>query len=168
MTKTPEEIEFLPITITHSAAINEMRDVIHDWAKKKGWCPDRNKGELIALMHSELSEALEAIRFKTCPPCPKCARHYSNIISSSKYHGEGSTWECQHEDCGYSFNGPDKAPPMMDDKIPNYTGEAAELADCVIRILDYCGAFGIDLGATIAAKHEYNITRPHRHGNKNF
>ena len=34
--------------------------------KKVGWWPenvnDRNKGELIALMHSELSEALEGVR----------------------------------------------------------------------------------------------------------
>jgi NTP pyrophosphatase (non-canonical NTP hydrolase) len=35
----------------------------HRVAKNKGWWKDdRNDGELIALMHSELSEALEAMR----------------------------------------------------------------------------------------------------------
>lgn len=35
----------------------------HSTAKAKGfWDKERNKGELIALMHSELSEMLEAIR----------------------------------------------------------------------------------------------------------
>lgn len=39
----------------------------HTLAKKKGFWPDdvlRNKGEAIALMHSELSEMLEAVRKK--------------------------------------------------------------------------------------------------------
>lgn len=38
---------------------------VHEWAKRKGfWVDgeDRNDGEVIALMHSELSEALEALR----------------------------------------------------------------------------------------------------------
>ena len=37
---------------------------IHAWAKEKGFYEDaeRNTGEMIALMHSELSEALEAYR----------------------------------------------------------------------------------------------------------
>ncbi len=43
---------------------------IHTWAKERGWwtnvetgvLEDRNKGELIALMHSELSECLEGVR----------------------------------------------------------------------------------------------------------
>jgi NTP pyrophosphatase (non-canonical NTP hydrolase) len=35
----------------------------HETAKSKGWWDtDRNDGEIIALMHSELSEALEALR----------------------------------------------------------------------------------------------------------
>ncbi len=37
----------------------------HKTAREKGWWNEiRNKGELIALMHSELSEALEALRVK--------------------------------------------------------------------------------------------------------
>lgn len=36
---------------------------IHETAISKGWWPkDRNDGELIALIHSELSECLEALR----------------------------------------------------------------------------------------------------------
>lgn len=38
-------------------------DHVYDNAVSKGWWEDeRNDGELIALMHSELSEALEALR----------------------------------------------------------------------------------------------------------
>lgn len=40
----------------------------HEHAKSKGfWEKDRNNGEMIALMHSELSEALEADRHKNPP-----------------------------------------------------------------------------------------------------
>ncbi|MFA4888127.1 MAG: hypothetical protein WC628_00940 [Candidatus Omnitrophota bacterium] len=86
----------------------------HGIAKEKGWWEDqRNEGELIALMHSELSEALEAMR-----------NH------GAKEH------------------------------------VAEELADCCIRIFDYCGARDIDLEDALLKKIAYNKTRPYRHGKK--
>lgn len=45
-------------------------------------------------------------------------------------------------------------------------GEAIELADAVIRIMDYFGSKGWDLQQAIDIKHEYNKTRPYRHGGK--
>ena len=45
-------------------------------------------------------------------------------------------------------------------------GIGPELADVVIRIMDYCGYAEIDLGKMIAIKNEYNKTRPWRHGGK--
>lgn len=45
-------------------------------------------------------------------------------------------------------------------------GFAVELADAVIRILDLCGALGIDLEQVVDTKHSYNRTRPRRHGGK--
>jgi NTP pyrophosphatase (non-canonical NTP hydrolase) len=41
-----------------------------------------------------------------------------------------------------------------------------ELADAVIRIWDMCGALGIDIVGAVEKKHEYNLTRSYRHGNK--
>jgi NTP pyrophosphatase (non-canonical NTP hydrolase) len=53
------------------AAFDDMAVEVHDWARRKGWWDGeivsgqrRNDAELIALMHSELSEALEALRAK--------------------------------------------------------------------------------------------------------
>lgn len=84
---------------------------------------DKTFGELIALIHSELSEALEEFRkgidFKTV--------YYEN----EKPEG-----------------------------IP------IELADAILRILDVCGYYDIDIDEALKIKTEYNNTRPYKHGNK--
>ena len=45
-------------------------------------------------------------------------------------------------------------------------GIPSELADCIIRILDYCAEAGIDIEAAMLEKHEYNKSRPYKHGGK--
>ena len=96
-------------------------------AKDHGWHDEkRTIGDLICLMHSELSEALEEHRNGHAP-----TEIYYNDTKPNKPEG-----------------------------IP------VELADCVIRIFDFCGLYGIDLESVLKQKMEYNRTRPYRHGNK--
>jgi NTP pyrophosphatase (non-canonical NTP hydrolase) len=45
-------------------------------------------------------------------------------------------------------------------------GTASEVADIVIRCLDYAAIYDIDLAKVIFTKLRYNATRPHRHGGK--
>lgn len=52
-------------------------------------------------------------------------------------------------------------------KIPDFTNEEEEVADAIIRMLDYASARGLRIGQAVIAKHNYNKTRPHKHG-KNF
>jgi NTP pyrophosphatase (non-canonical NTP hydrolase) len=72
----------------------------------------RNKGELLMLIVSEISEAMEGER--------KC---------------------------------------LMDDKLPHRRMAEVELADALIRIFDYAGAYGYDLDGAVAEKRAFNATR---------
>lgn len=57
---------------------DDKANAIHRWAECKGWWEsDRNDYEMIALMHSELSEAVEGLRNGN-PPSEK-AVGFSNV-----------------------------------------------------------------------------------------
>ncbi|MFB9283142.1 hypothetical protein [Pseudoclavibacter helvolus] len=43
-------------------------------------------------------------------------------------------------------------------------GVPSELADVLIRVLDFAGYYGIDIGAAVDRKLAYNATRGHKHG----
>jgi hypothetical protein len=45
-------------------------------------------------------------------------------------------------------------------------GIPIELADCIIRMMDTCGRYGIDLWEAICIKVLYNTTREYKHGGK--
>lgn len=98
---------------------NRTSHAIHKNARNKGWWDEeRNEGEAIALIHSELSEALEALR-------------------------EG--------------NPPDR-------HCPEYTSVEVELADAIIRIMDFAAGMGLQVAEALAAKVAYNEGRPYKHG----
>ena len=113
------------MTAKHDAfvlAFNEVAQEVHQTAIDKGWWEGpRNEAELIALIHSELSEGLEAVR-------------------------KG----------------------LRSDHIPEYLGIEEELADVIIRLMDYANAFGYRVAEAVVDKMRYNEGREYRHGNKKY
>lgn len=106
--------------------IRDLQDAAHATAKTKGWWPPGEVsvellGSKIALIHSEVSEALE------------CLREGQLEVSRAGAKPEG---------------------------LP------IELADIVLRVLDFAGALGIDLEDAVLEKLAYNRTRTYRHGGR--
>lgn len=50
------------------------------------------------------------------------------------------------------------------DKIPEFLGIEEELADAVIRIMNFAEARKLRLAEAIVAKNQYNHGRPYKHG----
>lgn len=48
---------------------------------------------------------------------------------------------------------------LMDDKLPHRAMAEVELADAMIRIMDYAAGHGYDLGGAFVEKMEFNRTR---------
>ena len=103
--------------------LNERTKEIHDNAVSHGWWDEpRNLLEIVALCHSELSEAVEEYRA-----------------------GHPMVW-------------------ANEDGKPE--GIATEMADCLIRILDWFGHEGLDADEIVRQKMAYNRGRPYKHGKR--
>ena len=61
-----------------------------------------------------------------------------------------------------------RKPDLKDAHLPDEDPVGLEIADTVIRAMDYCGANNISLGSLIVKKLTYNRTRSHMHGGKKF
>mgnify|MGYP001025213141 FL=1 len=124
-----------------NAGLNDLAADIHANAVAHGWWDEaRSFGDIVALCHSELSEALEAYR-----------------------DGE----ELVHGCCGHcTFDGSCDHPAPAGETGCKPEGVAVEMIDCIIRILDWCGKMGVDVDGVLAMKHAYNKGRPYRHGGK--
>jgi hypothetical protein len=129
-------------------SLGEITSIVHATAIVKGWWDDtdefplRSDGDCIALMHSELSEALEELRNGHEPD----EIYYAD--NSPHTHGGTDAPECTTCNRGKP------------------EGVPIELADVIIRICDYAGRHHIDLDKAIEMKMNYNATRPARHGGK--
>jgi NTP pyrophosphatase (non-canonical NTP hydrolase) len=119
--------------------LKETAKAIHSINVEKGfWENPRNKGELLMLVVSELSEALEADR--------KNRYSLKDIIEITALASD--------EDFNMEFTN------HVKDTFED------EIADAVIRLFDMSVGLGIDLESHIEAKLRYNANRPKMHCKK--
>jgi NTP pyrophosphatase (non-canonical NTP hydrolase) len=122
--------------------INKLSKKVHQNAKDKGFFDnEKNIGEMLCLIHSEVSEALEADR-------------------KDKYFNKGFL----KIDEVISIE--DETAFMW--KFGNHVKDTFEdeLADIMIRVMDLAEFKGINLEKHIKAKMRHNSNRDHKHGKK--
>ena len=129
--------------------INKLAEEVHANAKNKGFFDtEKNIGEMLCLIHSEVSEALEADR----------KNHYTNLKEDWYIKGLADP------NYGASFNGNESFKNEFEKSVKNTFED--ELADVMIRVMDLAAFKGIDLESHIKAKMRYNAMREHKHGKK--
>ena len=123
--------------------INELSKEIYQNARNKGFFDSKkNIGEMLCLIHSEVSEALEADR--------------KNMYSDWSNDVPPIIQPEQLKDKEYITN--------FEHLIKNNFED--ELADIMIRVMELAAFKGIDLEYHIKAKIRYNSLREHKHGKK--
>ena len=141
--------------VAFTTGLNDFKRAVHQCAVDHGWWEDsktrkpieRNMGEMLMLMTSELAEALEAYR-------------EGDIITQIRYeypNGDGTN-VVLYEPAFVNAQG--------EQELGKPVGVASEFADTIIRILDTCEKLNIPVTEALVRKHNYNITRPYRHGGK--
>lgn len=137
--------------IKSSVDIVAMQEEVRVWVEAKGWNDDnRSFGDEVALITSEMIEALEAFRDHGYQDWLT----YQPVINGVKM---PKMTEEQLKALG--LNGLDMPPPRLE-------GVTAEIAGCFVRLLDTAARHGIDLGKAFRAEMDYNWTRSYRHGGK--
>lgn len=139
--------------------LTEFAKEVHENAVAHGWWESEvGFPEIIAMCHSELSEALEEFRGNRPILYYPCNYGGRRVCVDDKA-GENVT-------CGSRVYDPENPESPCKARSNRPEGVAVELADCILRILDFCGKKNIDIEDVIKRKHEYNKTRPYRHGGK--
>lgn len=140
-----------PPLFPHDTTLNGLAKRINDNAQAHGfWPPEgRNFGEMIALMHSELSEALEAHR---------------NSEPNVYYAHNGSCVFAPHDGKPGLTQAAPVAVCLQCTCVLKPEGQATELIDCIIRALDTLYEEHIDIDTVMEAKMRYNESRPFKHG----
>jgi NTP pyrophosphatase (non-canonical NTP hydrolase) len=122
-----------------SKSLNDLRDEAFDTAKRHGFT-DASVGEDIALMHSELSEALEDHRAGHAP------NHFWYTCK-----GESVTRPSHVGEDGLIV-------------MHKLEGIPSEMADVIIRALHFCGKHKIDIERAVREKMWFNEQREFMHG----
>lgn len=145
-TSKNNETKDIPYGKMLCTGFNSLSQIIHQRAKEKGfWDEEREVGTLLMLCVSELGEALEADR-------------------KSKYADLGVFESCLNADDILCKDVELYNNQSFEDCIKDTFQD--EIADTVIRLLDLCGKFNINIEKHINYKLAYNLSRSKMHGKR--
>ena len=126
--------------------ISEIANEIYLTNKKNGfWDEDRNIGEVLMLVVSELSEALEADRENRYADLP-ILENNTEAYKNDGYESDIAFKKAFEYSVKDSFED--------------------EIADAIIRLLDLSAGFDIPIEKHVRQKLEYNKRRKRMHGKK--
>lgn len=132
-----------------------MQEEVKVWVEEKGWNNDnRTLGDEVALITSEMIEALEAFRTHGYVPWHTYQPHVRDGVGVVKM-PKMTPVQLRALNIDEKNWGPSRL-----------EGVEAEIAGCFVRLLDTAVRHGIDLGKAFRAEMDYNWTRSYRHGGK--
>lgn len=121
------------------AGLNDLANAIYQRNVQKGFYEkEKNTGEMLCLIHSEISEALEADR--------------------------KGRYTTSHMDAVNGWVKDTDFIEFYNEKVKGTFEE--EMADIFIRLLDMCAFRKIDIEKHVVAKMRYNLHREKYHGKK--
>lgn len=137
---TSASVEANPMLAEVPVGLNDLACAIYERNVEKGFYENsKNIGEMLCLIHSEVSEALEADRKEKYS-----AGVIMNVVNG--WVGDSDFVESYKKQVKGTFE--------------------EEMADIFIRVLDLCAFKGIDIEQHVKAKMRYNLTREKYHGKK--
>lgn len=128
--------------------LNELAAACHKSAQDKGWYDEpnpRTPAEALLLITTEVAEIVEEIR----KPNPIGKMYFIAVPGLQAAIDEGCSTSVEIASRGIKPE-----------------GESTEVADVLIRLLDYAVWRGIDIEVAVETKMAYNATRERRHGKK--
>ena len=132
--------------------LNEISKQVYEANKLKGFdVKKENIGQTLCLIHSEISEALEAIRKNKKADLIE----FENTICKSRIVNKDPT---------YTGNITPEAAWNVHFKTYIKDTFEDEIADTFIRLMDLVGALEIDIDKHIELKRQFNSLREYKHG----
>ncbi len=118
--------------------LNQISTVINNDNRAKGfWDKERNLGEMLMLVVTELAEGME---------CARKNNFCREVVNTEHF--------AKMDEETFKSDFKESVKDTFED----------EIADTMIRLFDLCGGLGIDIQSHIELKLTYNKTRPKLHG----
>lgn len=177
-----QEVQYYPITARSIQGMAEACDNVNDWATKKGWNkPVDDAAHEINIKIATLTLAIKALCLdvesvrKGKDISPEALDLIDRMVPSSELENLYSLDRVEARQlaqlglmCTEISEGAEAIieEKHSDDHCPQLPALDAEMADLAIRMFHFCGEHNIELGSSVAIKHDYNTRRPHMHGKK--